>query len=186
MTRALPSLCLALSLLASSALAQDAAGPPDEGSDRGLLWVPAVTSALAGVVFLAATRDAGGDDEFGPQRALAKDCLRDSTSSACGRLGPVGFAYASAVDPRLSICDPEVAAEYGIAEECAGRAQVRRRYRLYFSLTAISFALSIGTFIGYFATAGRRARPQPRTRLRPWLTVARDGSTGGLRLRHAF
>lgn len=189
MTRNLPSVGLALALAASPALAQDAAGPPvaDEEPSSGFLWVPAVATALASVAFMAATLETAGDDGFSRQRRLAADCLRDSASPACRRLDEVGFAYANAPDPRLSICDPEVAADYRITDECDRRAGVQRRYRLYLSLSVISFAVSIGTFIGYLVKSNRTApREAARTQLRPWLTAAREGSGGGLRLRTTF
>jgi hypothetical protein len=189
MTRVLPSVCLALTLGASPALAQDSADLPAQPEEpaAGFLWVPAVTTALAGVVFMAATLDAAGDDEFGRQRSLAAECLRDSDSPACARLSEVGFAYASAADPRLSICDPEVAADYRITEECDERGRIQRQYRLYLSLSVLSFAASVGMFIGYLVKSHRTAtRATARTLLRPWLMAARDGASGGLGLRHTF
>ncbi len=184
----LPPLGFALLLCASPVLGQDAAHPEPPDESGGFLWVPAVTTALAGVVFVAATVNAAGDDEFGRQRSLAAECLRDSDSPACARLDEVGFAYANASDPRLSICDPEVAADYRITEECDRRAGVRRRYRLHLSLSVISFAASIGMFIGHLVKSKRTAAPpeEPGARLRPWLTASRAGSGGGLRLRYTF
>ena len=183
--------CLTLALPASPVLAQDAAeaadaAAPAGASAGGLLWVPAVTTALAGVVFLAATLEAASDDRFGRQRAMAADCLRDPNSPACFRLDEVGFAYANAGDPRLSICDPEVAADYRIADECEARDRTRFRYRLYLSLSVLSFAASIGTFVGYLVKANRSAPEASLTQWRPWLTAGRDGASGGLRLRHTF